>query len=117
MITPELIKVICIVITSIASFVAIKEFLHEDDKNISRRGPTSRRPYKINEEDPIPQGSLVRVIVPDDPLFHSEWDGMMGVVVGVEESGVWYRVMFSTKSGMKFHVLKRSDLKWMGELR
>lgn len=117
MITHELIKVICIVLASIASFMAIKELLQEDDSNIGQRQKTSREPYKIKELDPIPQGSLVRVIVPDDPLFRSEWDGMMGVVTGVEESGKWYRVMFSTRDGLKFQIFKRHDLKWMGELR
>ncbi len=57
-----------------------------------------------------PQGTLVKVVTPNDPMFKSPWDGLTGIVVGVDEMHEWYNVMFPLDGHMKFQVFRRHDL-------
>lgn len=81
----------------------------------------SKRDVKVESRDPptfsgvtlsgsYPQGTLVKVVTPNDPLFKSPWDGLTGVVVGVDELHEWYNVMFPLDGHMKFQVFRRHDI-------
>ena len=79
--------------------------------------PSPPKPHNVTEWDPIPQGSLVKVKTPEDPMFRSHWDGLTGFVIGVSEDGVWYNVMFVSKeSVMTYQVFKRSDLEYIRDV-
>ena len=54
----------------------------------------------------IPHGALVKVITPNDPTFRSPWDGLTGVVMGVDELHEWYNVMFPLEGRMKFQIFR-----------
>jgi hypothetical protein len=79
--------------------------------------PNPPKPHNVTEWDPIPQGSLVKVKTPEDPMFRSHWDGLTGFVTGVSEDGVWYNVMFVSKESiMTYQVFKRSDLEYIRDV-
>lgn len=98
--------------TIIALFVGIigslEERKHVDTKVEPRDPPKFPG---ITPSSSVTQGSLVKVLTPDDPMFKSPWDGLTGVVVGVDESHEWYNVMFPLEGQMKFQVFRRHDLK------
>jgi hypothetical protein len=79
--------------------------------------PTPQNTPNVKEWNPITQGSLVKVKMPDDPTFKSRWDGQTGFVIGVGEDGIWYNVMFASKEGvMTYQVFKRSDLEYIRDV-
>lgn len=97
--------------TIIALFVAIMEELEEQrhvDTKVEPRDPPKFSGVILSSS--YPHGTLVKVVTPDDPTFKSPWDGLTGVVVGVDEMHEWYNVMFPLDGHMKFQVFRRHDL-------
>ena len=79
--------------------------------------PNPPKPHNVTKWDPIPQGSLVKITTPDEPMFKSHWDGLTGFVTGVSEDGAWYNVMFVSKKGvMTYQIFKRSDLEYIRDV-
>jgi hypothetical protein len=97
--------------TIIMLFVGIMEELEEQrrvDTKVEPRDPPKFSGVTLSSS--IPHGALVKVIIPNDPTFRSPWDGLTGVVVGVDELHEWYNVMFPLEGRMKFQIFRRHDL-------